>query len=416
LRILIDATERVPGLSVFGMGLFERLVRGVLEAGLEPEEIRVVLGEIVSEPRLPRDLRERLSVHFERRLGWTQALAASLDAGAPVLVLQANSIVDTRLIAQLVAAQGSVAFVAGHSAERGGAAKLEPGVHSFGPDSLGSIDGLVAAGEARLLREDEFSGYITMLRRELAPYLFRIRDGAGCQRAERFLFWSNYKGSTDFMTRYVYPPLVWAMVRPLARWRVHPNWVTAVDIVATFAAVPFFWAGAWLPGLLLAYLMSVLDSVDGKLARVTFTSSKLGEILDHGLDIVHPPIWYLAWGAALGGGGTASDQFRAGIAMLALYVVDRAVAGVFKHRLGRSIHGYTPFDERMRTFISRRNVNLVVFTLALAVDALAGTPGWPAATVCFYALVIWQALCLAFHLQRLGRFWGDARPAAVQNA
>ncbi|MCB1006956.1 MAG: CDP-alcohol phosphatidyltransferase family protein, partial [Acidimicrobiales bacterium] len=130
------------------------------------------------------------------------------------------------------------------------------------------------------------------------------------RRVERFLFWSNYKGSTDFMTRYVYPPFVWVMVRPLARLRVHPNWVTAVDILATFAAVPFFMAGAWVPGLALAYLMSVLDSVDGKLARVTFTSSKLGEVLDHGLDIVHPPVWYLAWGWALGGASTSSLPWR----------------------------------------------------------------------------------------------------------
>jgi len=40
------------------------------------------------------------------------------------------------------------------------------------------------------------------------------------RKVERFLFWSNYKGSTDFFTKYVYPPLVWLMVPPLARARV----------------------------------------------------------------------------------------------------------------------------------------------------------------------------------------------------
>ena len=110
------------------------------------------------------------------------------------------------------------------------------------------------------------------------PYLFRIPDVDSRNRIERFLFWSNYKGSTDFMTKYVYPPLVWTFVHPLARWRVHPNWVTGFDWLATFATVPLFAGGAWLPGLLLAYLMSVFDSVDGKLARLTYTSSKFGEV------------------------------------------------------------------------------------------------------------------------------------------
>ena len=71
--------------------------------------------------------------------------------------------------------------------------------------------------------------------------------------------------------------------------------------------------------------MNANDSVDGKLARVTFTSSKIGEILDHGLDIVHPPIWYMAWGFALGGGSYASAPWLASLWMLGMYVGDRVV-------------------------------------------------------------------------------------------
>ena len=45
--------------------------------------------------------------------------------------------------------------------------------------------------------------------------------------------------------------------------------------------------------------MTFLDTVDGKLARVTVTSSRFGDVLDHGLDIIHPPLWYIAWGVGL---------------------------------------------------------------------------------------------------------------------
>ena len=42
--------------------------------------------------------------------------------------------------------------------------------------------------------------------------------------------------------------------------------------------------------------MTFLDTVDGKLARVTLTSSPFGNVLDHSLDLIHPPFWYWAWG------------------------------------------------------------------------------------------------------------------------
>src|SRR3546814_7789579 len=43
----------------------------------------------------------------------------------------------------------------------------------------------------------------------------------------------------------------------------------------------------------------VLETVDGKLARCTITSSWWGNVFDHGIDLVHPPFWWWAWGMGL---------------------------------------------------------------------------------------------------------------------
>ena len=266
-------------------------------------------------------------------------------------------------------------------------------------------EALVASGAVKELAERDFDAYIVKLRRSLPPYLLRVTDAASREQVERFLFWSNYKGSTDFLTRYVYPPLVWRAVRPLARHRVHPNLVTGVGIAATFAAVPFFANGAWLPGLALAYFMSVLDSVDGKLARLTFTYSTLGDVLDHGLDIVHPPVWYMAWAYALSGGSISGAPFAASLGLLGFYVLDRLCALAFRWRTGASIHGATPLDERLRTFISRRNPNLALFTLALLLDWAIPGPGEGMALAAFYAIVAWQVACFAWHAERVVHFW-----------
>ena len=214
------------------------------------------------------------------------------------------------------------------------------------------------------LTQAEFPGFIRNLRRTLPFYLFRVTNADERAKVERFLFWSNYKGSTDFFTKYVYPPLVWLMVRPLARAHVHPNWVTIISIVLTFAAVPLFGAGYFLAGFLCAYGMSVLDSVDGKLARLTFTDSKLGNVLDHGLDLVHPPFWYCAW--AYGSRRMATFGRRCSwprLLMLALYVIDRLILKIYPTRFGRGLHTHAPMDGFVRTFISRRNINLPLFTV-----------------------------------------------------
>ncbi len=417
MRVWIDATGASLALRVFGMSPLERLLRALLASGARISEVRV---ELPDGEQAPSSLPSRLAAALPLRWSPGNApLARRLQSalgeagGEPLLALAADTVVDTRVMAQLAETTGSMAFLGaaqGDTGPGGTVMRLEhalPEISDADADLVAIAERATGSGAIAKLEDGDFDAYIVDLRRTLAPYVLRVRDAAACRRTERFLFWSNYKGSTDFMVRYVYPPLVWLLVRPLARWRVHPHWVTGVDIAATATAIPFFAAGAWLPGFALAYLMSVLDSVDGKLARLTYTSSKLGTILDHGLDVIHPPFWYLAWGWALGHASATSGPLLAAQWMFGLYVVDRLMAAAFMARTGRSIHGYTPFDEKMRTFISRRNVNLPVFMTALLIDAI--TPGLRAAEFTFYAIVAWQALCLVFHAARVARFW-NARP------
>jgi len=391
------------------MTLLERLLRALMQTGGELREVRVELPAGAPAPAtLPAEILAALPLHWSNQAAplaqrFRQALA---DAQEPLLALSADTVVDDRLLLHFQSATGSLAFVGRGAEPRGALLRLEnelPGVAEGDVDLVALAKRALATGAARAFKPPEFDSYIANLRRSLDPYVLRIRDAAGRDRVERFLFRSNYKGSTDFMTKYVYPPLVWRILRPLARWRVRPNWVTGVSIAATFAAVPLFAGGHWLLGLALAYGMSLLDSVDGKLARLTFSSSWLGGVLDHGLDIVHPPLWYLAWAWALGAGQIGSLPFRLALLMTVVYIVDRVIAGVFRARTGVSIHDCTSLDAKLRTFISRRNVNVVLFTLALALDGL--WPGLGAAPACFSFIVGWQVVSCLWHTQRIAHFW-----------
>jgi phosphatidylglycerophosphate synthase len=154
------------------------------------------------------------------------------------------------------------------------------------------------------------------------------------------------------------------------------------------------------PGMILAFAMSVLDSVDGKLARVTFTSSPQGNLLDHGTDLIHPPFWYFGWAWGLSGGDPFSPVFQASIWSMGIYVFDRMLERLFKVCTGRSIQDFRPIDVKLRTFVSRRNVNLAIFVVALPLGV---------GIEAFYAIVGWQALTAIYHFVRVLQFW-DGNP------
>ena len=153
----------------------------------------------------------------------------------------------------------------------------------------------------------------------------------------------------------------------------------------------------FIPGLACAWLMTFFDTVDGKLARVTATSSKFGDILDHGIDIIHPPIWWfcLAWGlnSAIPGQGWALAMAAA--IVLGTYVVGRVIEIGFKRRYRINPYTWRPFDSRFRTIVARRNIILLIFTFGLALGNPAGAflsaAGWCIVSTIVQGACLWHA-------------------------
>src|SRR5512147_853069 len=269
----IDAAGPGGEQRVFGLSVLERHVQALARIATPPERVIVELGGDGRELALPRELREALVIEWRRTPGtFADRLRGALDA---------TVLADARLPASLAVRERHTVAI-GVSPETSAAVVF---LAAGGPAIADLVDAsttdvaalahrLVDAGRAAPLQDSDFNGFIRKLRRSVPYYLFRIDGPPKVAEVERFMFWSNYKGSTDVLTRYLYPPLVWLLVRPLARWRVHPNVVTVLGIVLAFAAIPCWSKGHFLLGFALAYAMSVLDSVDGKLARLTFKDSK----------------------------------------------------------------------------------------------------------------------------------------------
>ncbi|MEM9762977.1 MAG: CDP-alcohol phosphatidyltransferase family protein, partial [Pseudomonadota bacterium] len=213
--------------------------------------------------------------------------------------------------------------------------------HLQAPGTASDADTLVGPYDARL-------------RKHARPVALPAADPA----AERTLFDASYKGVTDIVTKRVWPDPAFAAVRWCARKGISPNLVTALSGVLVLAAFALFWHGLFWAGLAAGWAMCFLDTVDGKLARVTLTSSRLGDIADHGIDLVHPPFWWWAWavGAGMGAGeGTAALLAPALAVIVAGYIAQRLEEGWFIARFGADMHTWRRFDSLFREITARRN-------------------------------------------------------------
>jgi phosphatidylglycerophosphate synthase len=346
------------------------------------------------------NLADRIRRQFARENILTEISADELRGhrGAVVLV-RADAVLDQPLVGCLLGNCGllltgneTTDVLAAHvnhadipvavAAMRGGPMHASPGLSVKSPEML----------------ETHF--WKTLRKRE-TPYALRVTD-TSLHRVEWRMFMGTYKGATDVVTKHVWPRPAFYVTRWLASRGVTPNMVTSVAAVATVLAFYLFFQGQFALGLTAAWLMTFLDTVDGKLARTTLTSSKWGDIFDHGIDLVHPPFWYVAWAIGVGRTGQPfSDSvfwWVTGI-ILGGYVLQRVMEGVAIKWLGLEIHIWRRIDTLFRQITARRNPNLILLTLS----TLIGRPD-----LGLIAVATWTATCLVLHgLQLLQAF--DAR-------
>ncbi len=220
---------------------------------------------------------------------------------------------------------------------------------------------------------------------------------------ERRSYVGAYKGVTDLLTKYLWPELALWLTRIAASLGMTPNMVTAIGATLCVLATWLFAQGDYWPGMLAGFIFMVLDTVDGKLARCTITASKWGNIFDHGVDLVHPPFWWYFWGVGLGAWGLALSTQAFALVMAAVvagYVLQRVIEGLFIRDFGMDIHVWERFDSQFRLVTARRNPNMVILFAGL----LFGRPD-----IGLIALAWWIIISLVVHAVRLARAYSVRR-------
>lgn len=239
------------------------------------------------------------------------------------------------------------------------------------------------------LRPAQLAGDFNRQLKKREPAFLLPLEAHAIPAIESRVFSGSYKGVTDFVTRHIWPRPAQAVTRFCARAGITPNMVTTTSLVFVLLAMWAFWQGHYGWGLAAAWFMTFLDTVDGKLARVTLNSSKFGDLYDHLIDLLHPPFWWWAWAVGLSAAGFALAPDSIALQVIIWgYVLQRLEEGLFEVVFKVPMHMWRRFDSWFRLITARRNPNLAILTVA----TLAGRPD-----VGLNVVAAWVAICLVVH-------------------
>ena len=265
-----------------------------------------------------------------------------------------------------------------------------------GDDAQAVLRGEGIEGYETLAAETAKLSYAELRKRE-QPFVLPL-DAANPEPVERAAYDAAYKGVTDLLTLYFWRKPAFHLTRWAAQAGLSPNMITAVGALCCLLAFVLFWRGEYWSGVAAGFTFMVLDTVDGKLARCTGASSKLGNVFDHGIDLIHPPFWWWAWAHGLEAYGRSLEPVYATMVLWAIiggYVAQRVIEGIFMRRFGRMhIHVWRPIDSKFRLITARRNPNMVILVAAL----LVARPDTGLVLVAF-----WTIVSLIFHAVRLAQ-------------
>ena len=303
-----------------------------------------------------------------------------------IVVADASAVLDDAAVAWLVDHQGTVLASLGG---RPLAVAVRP------QEQERAVEALRGRSTHLAVVQPQGDMFVRKLRRRVCLGVFSL-DEEPARAVERHLFDNVYKGVTDVVTKWAWPRPAFLVTRACASIGITPNMVTWLGVLLVLLAGLLFYQGAFAAGMAAAWLMTFLDTVDGKLARVTGKSSAFGNLLDHGTDVLHPPVWWycLAHGIATTAPHMAALVWSSLWIILACYVAGRAVEIAFHKTFGFNPYIWRPFDSSFRLIVSRRNIILLIMTAGLLVDQAADA---------FVLCAAWSIVSTAIQAVRLGQ-------------
>jgi CDP-L-myo-inositol myo-inositolphosphotransferase len=322
--LFVPPGAREPDVPLFGLHAVERTVLAFLRAGVRDF---LVTGDPAGAARVVGVLRAgRCRAARVRALAPGDSLAPWLEGEAPCFIARSDFLYDRRLVARFVdethdapAAVAAVDFRADALASQDGAPRIagwraEPGAPTGPGDALrfagqglmapeGVLTGLarVTASFARVfedapLERRSIEAALTQLagREPVATWAVAelwqaVRPGPGAHELDVALARRKVLGGAvgvadGVIARHLNRPLSRRITERLLSRDVKPWQISFASFAAVLGAGASFAVGHATTGGLMAQLASVLDGVDGELARVRYQDSPFGGVYDALLD------------------------------------------------------------------------------------------------------------------------------------
>ncbi len=362
---------------VGGITLLERLYRQLNELD-EIASIVVLKPRELSLPNPSRWVRKTVNtVDASGADGWEMLRRARARLNERFIAIAADLLIDQRLLQWLASQDGNAMLSARPGIPPELAASLSR--EALGESDLANPSIAVTAASSMPTWWESMHGDVQM-------HLLRVTNEADAEAGWQCLLDHIQRRTQELPSQYFDIPFENRLVRLLAPTSISANQVTLVTTVLGFAVAVLYLTGRLRVGVLLAILVEVLDGVDGKLARITRTTSKLGE-QEHVLDFFYENSWYLALGVFLFRSGHP-PAWTVALAMVAFDLTDNVLYALLDVKWGRSLDNVNGFLQRFRRIAGRRNIHTWMFAPGFMLGA---------AWVSFYLAAFWAGVTAITH-------------------
>jgi len=215
------------------------------------------------------------------------------------------------------------------------------------------------------------------------------QSGMKMDLAKKLLIESASKGRNDLLATYVNKPIENYIVGKIANTRITPNQITLLTNIIAYVSTFLFFKGYLLFATLLTFVVSFMDGVDGKLARVKIASSHIGE-MEHAFDFLFEHSWYIALGYFL-----SKIYGIPAILLCAFILIFDGFSYYCEEAFGKAIKDrpladYGRIEQTFRKFDGRRN-SYIIFIL---IGILINKPFWSLVAISIWSFVSSVFYCL----------------------
>ncbi len=392
MKILIDCRNNAWR-KLFDVPLAERILRQLDILGQKEAHLITAEGfDVRSNLRYDFRKRYRIIVHNVRP---NTPLTTVMEGKDGIVLLEGNGVYDDRVLSLLLKQEESIGVLDEESKDAPTALSISADdAARFGNSSLAEFfDSQAQSIKIRAVSIRSMDSYIRFLRKTVTPTLIRVTETASLREIENDLYEKTFKGTLELVGTYGYKLPVRAMTKFFAKTPITPNMITTTAIACSFGAIPAFFTG-WLGlGLILAASFIILDSLDGKLARMTFRLSEAADRIDHATSMPARVAWYLGMSWHFSKGDWTSFNGLMGIVLTVTPIVDDINWGYIKRKFKKSLFDLTPLDAKVHLFTARRNDIFLML--------LGWLLGFPLYT--FYAITVWIVLTWLWRTSRVLR-------------